>query len=143
LDWDQRNTINLSVNVGQLTDWSVGLVFQYGSGMPYTEDVNTSQGVRFENGGIKPATFNCDLRAEKVFDVYGIKVNAFLFIYNVLDIKNENGVYASTGRANADLNTKYAGEIIGLNTIQQYINNPSMYSTPRQIRLGLVSGYSN
>ena len=140
LNWDQRHTLNMSLNVGIPNDWTVGLIFQYGSGMPYTEDIKVSKGVRFENGGRKPATFNLDLRADKVFKLAGLEIKTFLLIYNVLDIKNEYGVYGTTGRANADLNTKYAGDVIGLNTIEQYINNPSMYSSPREIRLGFGFG---
>ena len=139
LDWDQRHTLNLNVNIGVPGDWTVGLIIQYGSGMPYTEDTRVSQGVRFENGGVKPTYYNVDLRAEKSFDVFGFSLNTYLMIYNLLDIKNEFGVYSTTGRANQDLNTQYYKEsdIIGLNTIEQYVNNPSMYSSPREIRLGL------
>ncbi|MBU2585886.1 MAG: TonB-dependent receptor [Bacteroidetes bacterium] len=136
LDWDQRHTLNLSVTVGDPGDWNLGFVFQYGSGWPYTEDIRISQGVRFENGGLKPWTYNLDLRAEKGFDVFGLKLNTFLLIYNLLDIKNEYGIYASTGRASTDLNIKYAGELIGINTIDEYVNNPGMYSAPREIRVG-------
>lgn len=143
LDWDQRHTLNLSVNVGVPGDWTVGMIFQYGSGMPYTEDPRVSQGVRFENGGIKPTFYNVDLRAEKTFNLFGFSINTYLMIYNLLDIKNEFGVYSTTGRANADLNTQYYrdSDIIGLNTIQQYVTNPAMYSTPREIRLGLGFGF--
>ena len=38
LNWDQRHTLNATVNFGIPGDWSVGLIFQYGSGQPYTED---------------------------------------------------------------------------------------------------------
>ncbi len=141
LDWDQRSTLNLSLNFGQPGDWTVGFVFQYGSGWPYTEDSKVSKGVRFENGGIKPQTYNLDLRADKVFEIGGIKINTFLLVYNLLDIKNENGVYATTGRANVDLNAQYNGDIIGINTLDEYINNPAMYSTPREIRLGFGFGF--
>jgi len=143
LDWDQRHTLNVNLNVGVPGDWTVGMIFQYGSGTPYTEDTRVSQGVRFENGGIKPTFYNVDLRAEKTFDVFGFSLNTYLMIYNLLDIKNEFGVYSTTGRANADLNTQYYREsdIIGLNTIQQYVNNPGMYSAPREIRLGLGLGF--
>jgi len=55
----------------------------------------------------------------------------------LFDIENENGVYATTGRAGTDLNIKYAGEINGLNTIEEFVLNPGMYSSPRQIKLGL------
>ena len=143
LDWDQRHTLNMSINVGEPGDWTLGFIFQYGSGWPYTEDTRTSQGVRFENGGIKPASYNVDLRADKIFDIGGIKINTFLLVYNLLDIKNENGVYASTGRANVDLNVKYSDPtaIARINTIDQYVNNPGMYSTPREIRFGFGFGF--
>ena len=137
LSWDQRQTLNLSLNVGVPGDWTVGAIFQYGSGMPYTEDPKISRGVRFENGGIKPSYFNLDLRIDKVFEIGNLNIRTYLTIYNALDIRNEFSVYGTTGRANSDLNTQYAGDIIGLNTIEEYINNPSMYSTPREIRFGI------
>ncbi len=141
LDWDQRSTLNISLNFGQANDWSAGLIFNYGSGFPYTEDVRVSEGLRFENGGMKPPTYNVDLRAEKYFKVGGIDLSAFLLVYNLLDIKNEWNVDAASGRANIDLYTYLAGPIIGLNTIQQYTNNPGNISTPRQIRIGLKLGF--
>ncbi|MDZ7764158.1 MAG: hypothetical protein U5K00_06980 [Melioribacteraceae bacterium] len=109
--------------------------------MPYTEDIQISNGVRFENGGRKPATINVDLKADKFFDLFGLRMNVYMLVYNLFDTQNEYGVYATTGRANSDLNTKYAGDIYGLNTIEQFINNPSMYSAPRQIRLGVSFGF--
>jgi outer membrane receptor protein involved in Fe transport len=139
LDWDQRHTLNLSLTVGEPGDWTCGLIFSYGSGFPYTEDIRVSNGVRFENGGLKPPTYNVDLRADKTFKLLGVDVNTFLLIYNLLDIKNENGVYSTTGRANVDLNAiRYYkdSDVIGLNTIADYVKNPSMYSSPREIRVG-------
>ncbi len=141
LNWDQRSTVNIQGTVGQPGDWTVGLIVQYGSGMPYTEDIRISNGVRFENGGRKPATINVDLKADKFFDLFGLNMHAYLLVYNLFDTRNEYGVYATTGRATNDLNTKYAGDINGLNTIEQYVNNPSMYSAPRQVRLGLSFGF--
>lgn len=140
LNWDQRSTLNLSVTVGQPGDWSVGAILGYGSGFPYTESERVSNGVRFENGGIKPPTYNVDLRAEKTFDLYGIRVNTFILVYNLLDIKNEYGVDAASGRANVDIFTYEASQIIGLNTIQEYLNNPTSFSAPRQIRFGMQFG---
>jgi hypothetical protein len=141
LDWDQTHTVNAQVTVGQPGNWTVGVIYQYGSGLPYTEDTRLSRGVRFENGGLRPVTHNLDLRAEKQFNLGSINLSAFLWIYNVLDIANEYGVYSTTGRANTDLNTQFAGEIIGLNTIDEYVNNPGFYSSPREIRLGLTVGF--
>jgi len=143
LDWDQRHTLNVNLNVGVPGDWTVGMIFQYGSGQPYTEDPKISQGVRFENGGVKPTFYNVDLRADKTFDFNGFRINTYLLVYNLFDIRNEFGVYTTTGRANVDLNANYytQSDIIGLNTIPEYVNNPSMYSSPREIRLGLGFGF--
>ena len=141
LDWDQRHTLNVQLNVGNPGDWTAGIIYRFGSGWPYTEDVKVSKGVRFENGGIKPATHYVDLRLEKVFSVGSYDISAFLWVYNLLDILNEETVYGTSGRANVDLNTQYAGEIVGLNTIEQYVNNPGFYSTPREIRLGATLGF--
>ncbi|MHB1688278.1 MAG: TonB-dependent receptor [Ignavibacteriaceae bacterium] len=141
LNWDQRSTLNLSFNFGQANNWNVGLVFNYGSGFPYTEDVRISQGIRFENGGLKPPTYNVDMRAEKYFNIGGINLQAFLLVYNLLDIKNEWNVDPASGRANVDLFTSLAGTLYALNTIQQYVNNPANISTPRQVRIGFTVGF--
>lgn len=137
LDWDQRSTVNLTGIVGSPGDWTLSMIFQYGSGTPYTEDIKVSNGVRFENGGRKPVYFNADLKADKSLNIAGLNFNLFLLVYNIFDIRNEIGVFSTTGRANVDLDTKFAGEIIGLNTIEQYIKNPNMYSNPREVRFGL------
>jgi outer membrane receptor protein involved in Fe transport len=143
LNWDQRSTLNISANIGFENDWNIGIVFNYGSGFPYTEDVRITQGLMFENSGQKPPTYNVDLRAQKSFKLYGCELNLYALIYNLLDIKNEYNVNSATGRANdlliRDINS--AGQIIGLNTLQQYINDPTSYSAPRQIRLGVGIGF--
>ncbi|MEI7811354.1 MAG: TonB-dependent receptor [Ignavibacteria bacterium] len=141
LDWDQRNTLNISLNVGEPGDWTAGLIFGYGAGMPYTEDARFVHGLILPNLGVRPSTYNVDLRADKNFKVAGVNLNVFFLVYNLLDIKNEYAVYGSTGRAMVDLNTKWAGQIVGLNTIEQFVNNPAMYSAPRQLRLGLNLGF--
>lgn len=141
LDWDQRSTLNLSLTVGEPGDWNVGAIFQYGSGFPYTEDIRVSQGLRFENNGIKPVTFTVDLRAEKTFRAFGFNFTVFGLVYNLLDRKNEYGVNATSGRANIDLYTYLAGPIIGLNTLEEYLNNPQSFSAPRQVRVGVTADF--
>lgn len=136
LSWDQTHTLNLSLTVGDPMDWTAGIIVNYGSGAPYTEEPRYTKGLRFENLGRKPSTLNVDLRANKVFKIFGFDFNTFLLVYNLFDIKNEYGVSASTGRAGVDLNTKFAGPIIGMNTIEEYLKNPADYSAPRRISIG-------
>lgn len=141
LDWDQTHTLNLSITIGSLGDWTAGIIFSYGTGTPYTEDPRYSQGLRFENSGRKPSTINVDLKANKQIKIFGMDFNFFLLVYNLFDNLNEYGVYSSTGRAGNDLNTKLAGPIIGLNTLDEFVKNPGMYSSPRRINFGFNIGF--
>lgn len=142
LNWDQTSTLNISATVGDPNDWTVGVIFNYGSGTPYTEDPRYTKGLRFENNGGKPSTINLDLKATKNFKFFGLYFNTYLLIYNALDIKNEFGVSASTGRAGQDLAAKeFTGIIYGLNTLQEFLLNPQDYSAPRQIRIGFGVGF--
>ncbi len=137
LDWDQRSTLNVSLNVGDQGNWMTGLIFGYGVGFPYTESIRVSNGLRFENGGIKPSTYSLDFRAEKSFSFVGINGNIFMLVYNLLDIKNEYNVDAASGRANRNIFLEEAGPIYGLNTMQQWLNNPTSFSSPRNVRVGV------
>jgi outer membrane receptor protein involved in Fe transport len=141
LSWDQRSTLNLNLTVGEINDWTVGLIFQYGVGFPYTPDTRISL-LRFENGALKPSTNSLDLRAEKNLSLGDIRFSLFLLIYNLLDVKNEKNVNSASGRANVDIFTSQnAQKIIGLNTIQENQNNPGNFSTPRQVRVGFNLGF--
>ena len=136
LDWDQRSTLNISFNFGEQGDWMTGLIFNYGVGFPYTESIRVNGGLRFENGGVKPSTYNVDFRADKNISFSGLNGNVFLLIYNLFDIKNEYRVNSASGRANVDLFLNEAGPIYGLNTIQEYLNDPTSISAPRNLRVG-------
>ncbi|HLP16894.1 MAG TPA: TonB-dependent receptor [Bacteroidota bacterium] len=141
LGWDQRSTLNLNLTVGDMGNWTAGLIFQYGVGFPYTEDTRMSL-LRFENGAVKPSTYTLDLRAEKNLSFGGVNFSISLLIYNLLDTMNEYGVNSASGRANVDLFTgQNAQKIVGLNTIEQYQNNPNSFSAPRQVRLGINLGF--
>jgi outer membrane receptor protein involved in Fe transport len=142
LDWDQGSTLNLSVTFGDFTDWTVGLIFTYGAGFPYSIDPSYSNAIQRINNGRKPTTNNLDLKATKIFDVFGFDLNAYLIVYNVFDTKNEYNVSSNTGRAGYDLAAqKYNSYIYGLNTIEEYTKNPGDYSRPREVRLGFGIGF--
>ncbi len=142
LNWDQTSTLNISFTVGDPFDWTVGLIYNYGSGSPYTEDSRYTRGLRFENNGKKPTVMNVDLKGTKNFNIVGFTFNTYLLIYNLFDIKNEYGVSGSTGRAGIDLRAEeYTGTIYGLNSKEEYLLNPQNYSAPRQIRIGFGVGF--
>ena len=142
LDWDQRNTLNITLNTGKPGNWNIGLIGRLGSGTPYTADATfTFYNVSFLNNRTKPTFYSFDLKADKFFKAGKTHFRLFLLVYNIFDRKNETSVYGSTGRANKDLNIKFAGDVIGLNTIEDYVNNPGFYSAPRQIRLGISADF--
>jgi len=142
LNWDQTSTLNISFTVGDLIDWSIGGIFSYESGFPYTIDKRYNGGIQIENNGKKPVSLRFDLKATKTFKVFGFDFNTFLIVYNVFDFKNEYGVNPTTGRAGADLNVQeFTGVVYGLNTIDEYLLNPQDYSSPREIRLGFGVGF--
>ncbi|MBN8705909.1 MAG: TonB-dependent receptor [Bacteroidetes bacterium] len=141
LNWDQRHTFNLSAIVNDETFGMLSFIFGYGSGNPYTEDVRHTGGMTVSNGGTKPSTYSFDFRYDKGIEISGYRVNLFALVYNVFNIKNEYGVFASTGRATEDIeaNRQIATDytVAGYNTIKDYINDPTRYSGPRTIKLGL------
>jgi len=139
LDWDQRSTLNIATTIGKPGDWTVGVIYNYGSGYPYTEDPKQTQLVSFINGGVKPSTNNVDLRAEMAFEISGIRFNTFGLVYNLFNVKNEYGVSASSGRANSDFDLQ---EQVKKGQISQQmadiqLNDPTKYSRPRNIKLGI------
>jgi len=137
LDWDQRHTINTSVTISDPGKWGVSIIGQLGSGLPYTP---AFQGVRsaIENSDRKPMQLNLDIRMHYDFQLSRTKcISLFTNIYNLFDIKNEELVYSDTGRATYSLIPTYTGEVLGPNTLDEYLTRLHWYSAPRQIRLGV------
>jgi len=140
LDWDQRHTLNLSLNTGTQGNWNIGLIGRFGSGTPYTAASRFLLGeVNFENNRTKPPWISFDLKADKIFSVKRTTITAYLWVLNLFDRLNEHTVYSSTGRANNDLEAQLgAGAINGLHTLNNFITNPGYYAAPRQIRFGFM-----
>lgn len=137
LDWDQRQTVNLILTAGNPTDLLVSANIGYGSGFPYTPDVVLERS-RFLNEGTKPTTWNFDLRAERQFEIAGTNIGAYVLIYNVFGIKNEYGIFPSTGRATRDLlGEQQWRELVGDKVFDDYISDPSRFSGPRNIKVGV------
>jgi outer membrane receptor protein involved in Fe transport len=138
LDWDQRSTLNFTITAGKAGNWNIGLIGRLGSGTPYTSDrFFNPVDITFSNDRKKPAFMSFDLRFDKVFKFGDTDVSAFVLVYNLFDRLNEIRVYGSSGRAGFDYNTKFAGNVVGLHTIDQYVTDPTFYSEPRQIRIGM------
>jgi hypothetical protein len=71
--------------------------------------------------------------------MFGVNARLNLSVYNVLDRYNENYVNSTTGRAYSDIVEE--GDIEGhrskFNTYDDRYKDPGMFSTPREIKIGL------
>ena len=138
LDWDQRHTLNTTLTYHPIKNSGVGLIFSYGSGLPYTTQylgVRTS----FENNARKPSTYNIDLRSYYHFEFSGMKLSLSMNVYNLFDIRNELTVFSDTGRSTYTLVPTYTPQYSGpgYNSLNEYLIRPDYYSSPRQIKIGL------
>ena len=139
LDWDQRHTINGTMTYHPTNVSGVSLVFNYGSGFPYTTQFADTR-TAFENNALKPATYNMDMRGYYNFVLFkDFIVSTHINIYNLFDVRNELTVYNDTGRSTYSLVPNYTPQFSGprLNSLDQYLVRPDYYSTPRQIKIGV------
>lgn len=146
LNWDQNHTVNASF-VYQYKGWMASLIGRYWSGRPYTPSFPRGEFVGGtallgleENSARRPNRKSVDLTVNRRFQVGSLGVNLFCNAYNLLDTKNETGVYSDTGTA--DYTTTINRDIIQYNparvgTVDEFIIQPGWYSAPREIHLGL------
>ncbi|MCK5703616.1 MAG: hypothetical protein KAI29_20805, partial [Cyclobacteriaceae bacterium] len=89
--------------------------------------------------GLKPSSFNLDLRAYKDFLIGDLRLSLFLRVFNILDIRNEENVYDDSGTANFT-NEEFTARQLGnpeiVNSIDEFYRDPTFYSEPRRIEIG-------
>jgi len=147
LNWDQNHTLNASF-VYSKDQWTASIIGRYWTGRPYTPSFPRGEFVGGtaliglpENSDRRPNQKSVDIYLNRRFDLGTLDINLFCNIYNVFDIRNETGVYTDTGTAS--YTTTIDPDLILYNpsrvgTVEEYITQPSWYSTPRQIQLGLT-----
>jgi len=152
LNWDQRHTLNASVNIRPTPSLNISLLGQIGSGLPYTPSTLDESielpGGEWDNKGRKPTRWSLDMLVSKSFNLAGLKWVALLKVFNVFNHLNENSVHSITGHAgpNAYLpevaRKRYSRmEKIGDFTREEADYNPAWYSRPRLIQFGLQIGF--
>jgi len=139
LDWDQRHTLNGSVLFKLPYKINLSFIGEYGSGLPYTPTNPDLVGGGFENSARRPQQMNVDMRLTKTVMLASRELSFSANVYNLLDIRNEVTVYTDTGRSGYSLIPTYTSEDPNwsYNTLAEYLNRPSYYSSPRQIRIGV------
>jgi hypothetical protein len=142
----------------------VNFIANLGSGTPYTPQViatpitgevsPTTEGSI--NGARLPWQFNVDMNIDRNFNIElngkdgkkkAANLNVYLWVNNLLNTMNINGVYRFTGTPDDDgflAAAQYQSQIESQNSpdsfrnyYSMYVNNPYNLGAPRQIRLGL------
>ena len=143
MSWDQRHTLNGTV-MFSMKNYGGTVTAYYNSGTPYTfspqRESILSRINLYPNNAYKPATATVDATLYYNFKLMGrLHCKIDLTIYNLLDRLNENWVDSETGRAYTAVirETDLAGHRSDYNNYEDRIQNPSMYSAPRAVKLAL------
>ena len=142
LDWDQTHTINGTVNFGG-TNWGIGLIGRYGTGLPYTPTPNGLRTTTFPlNSEKKPTTMNVDLQAFYGFKFDTIDLTLMLNVFNLLDRRNEVQVYTETGRAGYTILPGREDVAVVVSTLDDALSRPDFYGPPRLVKLGIQVSFN-
>lgn len=144
LDWDQTHTVNATATYASPQDWGGSVIVRYGSGLPYTPRQTQNIARLLINSERRPEFFNVDVNLHKDFDLNFMRISLWSRIINLFNIRNQVNVYNDSGRADYTID-----EVIALrsnppelvNSVGEYFRNPTFYSEPRRIELGLSIYY--
>ncbi|MBN1542320.1 TonB-dependent receptor [candidate division KSB1 bacterium] len=142
LSWDQRHTFNATVGYNT-QNYGLTLTGYYNSGAPYTwtpiEESMLSRINLYPNNNWRPSRYTVDLSSYYDLKIRNnIRLRWSLNIYNLLDRLNEEWVNAQTGRAYTAIirPRNIANHRSDFNSYVDIVQNPSMYSAPRLIKIG-------
>jgi hypothetical protein len=151
VNWDQNHTLNGSI-VYRANDWTISMIGRYWSGRPYSPSFTTAQNVGGSAGSIGlnpnserlPNQKSVDLNINKLFKLSGMELELFMNVYNLFDIRNKTAVYGDTGSSEYTTTidpSKISYNSSRIGTVEDFVNQPSWYSEPREIQVGLTIGF--
>ncbi|MBU4444279.1 TonB-dependent receptor, partial [bacterium] len=94
----------------------------------------------YPNNAWKPSGYSFDLNGFYNINLLkNVKMRLTFTVYNLFDRLNEAWVNAQTGRAYTAIlrDTDIAGHRSDFNEFEDRIQDPSMYSAPRLVKVGL------
>lgn len=146
LDWDQRHSLNATVNYMNPNDWGGSLIFEFGSGTPYTPTLTSTAnlGELLYNSGLKPVTYDLSARLYKDFRFGATTFTLFARIDNILDTKNAVDVFTDSGQPDWSLTEEHlllSNPSQRITTIQDFYTRANYYSAPRRIQLGITYSF--
>jgi hypothetical protein len=150
LAWDMRHNVSATLTA-TAGGFIASLVGWYRTGLPYTPSfprgaaVGTSSynGLR-ENSARLPMVRGVDLSLSRRFSAGPLKLNAFVNVYNLFDIRDTYAVYGDTGSPtyttfiNPDI---VAYDAVRVGTLDEWVKQPGWYTPPRQVQVGVTVGF--
>ncbi|MDD4858489.1 MAG: hypothetical protein PHD74_10370, partial [Candidatus Krumholzibacteria bacterium] len=155
LDWDQRHTLNVTLGLQDQNKWGATLVYQYGSGLPWTpyDRFARRQDPLLENSKRLPSTNVINIQGRKMFSIYGQELTLFFEGRNLLDedILTPGGVApgAFPGMTNASMDGgsyltetgQYGGaylQDIDQDGVDEFVavNDPTIWDSRKSWRIG-------
>lgn len=139
LNWDRPHILNLNFSISfakeegpdvlgllplQNTYWN--FLLRAASGLPYTPSGRDMAFVP-KNEARMPGNYSLDVQIIKEFKLDPLVIGVFLEVLNLTNSKNPRFVYSDTGQPDFTLTGNHSKE---------YMDDPSNYYPPRQVRLG-------
>ena len=118
--------------------WTFSVQGSYESGRPFTPgkkypNLNVEQGIDIDENSLRrPSTINFDVRFEKYFKLVTLNWRFIVWVDNLLNNRNVQGVFSETGRADTGQNDGY-----NVTGGTEYDRNPQNWQYGRQIKFGL------
>ncbi len=139
LEFDQRHTINANMNLrfGQnegpnlgfaghiLENFRFSMLFQYGSGLPYTKGIRGATEPYEINNARLPENWTLDLKVNRTVNIGSVTVVPYLEIFNLTNRRNVLYVDPFTGRPDFSFGRTY-----------EYAANPLNWGAPRIMYFG-------
>jgi outer membrane receptor protein involved in Fe transport len=142
MSWDQRQTFNATFRYAS-QKWGSTLMGYYNSGTPYTyaplEISPLSLINLYENNAYKPSGYTFDLSSYYNIPLgKNIKGQITLNVYNLFDRKNATWVYPDTGQPYTTIifDSDRSNHRSDFNDYEDRVKNPTMFSAPRQVKIG-------
>ena len=143
MSWDQRHTLNASLSYNS-EGYNISLIGRFDSGTPFTWAPLSDSPLALvhlnPNNSTKPSQFSVDATASIDLLKFGSSaLRLRVLIYNLLDALNEVGVNNTTGRADQAVvrETDVESYRSNFTTVYDLYKDPSQYSNPRSIKLGV------
>ncbi len=151
MSWDQTHTLNVQF-ILNMSQWTVSLIGRYWSGRPYTPAFPVAESVGagavsglVQNSARRPDQKSIDLTINRTFKLASrLSLEFFVNVYNLLDQRDATVVYGDTGSPEYTTNIN-PGKIPytsnRVSTVQDYVNQPSWYTAPRRVEVGVILGF--